>query len=648
MKRTINVKKFILTKLTMLSLLFSSCQQEVTTGKRSSPFNPFNLSSDNSNSNTSGNTGAPTDNGISNDDDTLEPKPKVEIRNFVNPRTGAFVEKLTVPKNFSGMLYLSGLNITSLSDRHVKVHFYFGHEREKVEVPAVVARAPGITPTTDIEVLILNMNSKPFENIRLLYDLYDYNTYDFDQKDPSDGSFISAEISDEPVTDQYNKNLYCRGLILDDDPTFQGTNANCSGSNQMCLYSYAKVKDRGLHKMDPEFEAGIPLFPNMAQIDQEALGYYSDNSSYLLNRCLPDNPRFDDTGTPSADGVFVKISESISFDSLGASITGPDEIDYLFMGPYQSTNKSLWQISGLAAIGPYGIFRDTLDNSGDVPMEDFGIESNLFPRFIKKNLAANIEHLSSERPNGFKEVLPFPASGSTVWMDGCNERVTTKNSQQEHIGSCSVTAIIEIEATDPVTGAKEIVAGRGDGGIEVKLQLTKSSTTNNTGSDVLYANLNSCQNSNGCGAEECCYNNKCWSKKLVSSCLEDSGSTGNLGIGATCTTDYQCSSLCCNKSTGTCAVHDTTQDPPVLCSKPAGQQCISKEFCAQSVVQECYIVKTGTDNTGATTCALICYNRLKFGDCLNGLCVPPLQPTVPVFNPADPNRCDSAIDPPSE
>ena len=152
----------------------------------------------------------------------------------------------------------------------------------------------------------------------------------------------------------------------------------------------------------------------------------------------------------------------------------------------------------------------------------------------------------------------------------------------------------------------------------------------------------------GCGSNECCYNNKCWSKNIVSSCLEDTGSNGNQPIGATCTTDYQCSSLCCNKATGRCAVHDTTQEEPVLCSKPAGQACISKEFCAQSVVQECLIVKTGTDNTGSPTCALRCYNRLKYGDCLGGVCIPPTVPDVPTFNPADPNRCDNAVDPPSE
>lgn len=628
--------------------MLSSCNQELETGRRSNPNNPFSLIGSNQNDTTNGNTGAPTDNGLGGGS-SANAKPKVEIRHFVNPRSGSFVQKLTIPKNFSGMLYLSGLNFTSLADRHIKVNFYFGHTKEKVSVSGVVARAPGITPTTDIEVLILNMNDKPFEQIRLLYDLYDYKQYDFDEIDPEGGTFLVETPSDEPITDNLDENLYCRGLLLDDDPTYRGSSGSCSSSSDMCMYAYAKVKDRGLQKMDEAFEAGYPIFPTLAQIDQEGGGYFNDESTHLLSRCLPDNPRYDDSGAYDPAGAYLKLSESILFDSLGASITGPDEIDYIFLGPYQSTNKSLWQLSGDATIGPYGIFRDTLDTSGDVPFEDYGIVSLMFPRYVKKDLNANVEHLSSERPNGHKDVLPFPSAGTSQWMDGCSERVTSVNAEtNEHIGSCSVSAIIEIVAKDPTTGVEEIVAGRGDGGVEVKLQLTRPSTSNNTGEEVLYSNLNSCSSSSGCGSNECCYNNKCWSKNIVSSCLEDTGSNGNQPIGATCTTDYQCSSLCCNKATGRCAVHDTTQEEPVLCSKPAGQACISKEFCAQSVVQECLIVKTGTDNTGSPTCALRCYNRLKYGDCLGGVCIPPTVPDVPTFNPADPNRCDNAVDPPSE
>jgi hypothetical protein len=633
----------------MMIFGLSSCNQDLETGQRSSVSNPYNLfygggSSDTTNAS----TGAPTDGGLGGGT-TTDTKPKVEIRHFVSPQTGSFVQKLTIPKNFSGMLYLSGLNMTSLADRHISVNFYFGHTREKVTVSGVVARAPGITPTTDIEVLILNMSSKPFENLRMLYELYDYNQYDFDQKDPDDGTFAVSEPTDGPKTSNLDEGLFCRALILDDDPTYRGSTGSCSSLDEMCLYAYAKVKDRGLQEMNEDFDAGLTLYPTLPQIDHEGIGYYSDASESLVDRCLPDNPRFDDSGEYDPSAAYLFVSESVFFDALGALITGSDDVDYTYLGPYKTTNKSLWQISSFATIGKYGLFLDTLDNSGDVAYEEFGINSLLFPRYIKRNLSANVEHLSNARPNGFKTILPFPSNGTSEWMDGCNERVTSLNAEtNEHIGSCTASAIIEIVAKDPATGVEEIVAGRGDGGVEIKLQLVKASAINNEGLDVLYSNLNSCENSSSCGSNECCYNSKCWSKDLVSSCLEDNAATGNGPIGATCTTDYQCSSLCCNKSIGLCTVHDTTQDPQVLCSKPAGQQCISKEFCAQSVIQECFIVKTGVNNTGATTCALRCYNRLKHGDCKSGQCTPPLTPSVPIFNPADPNRCDAAIDPPSE
>ena len=73
-------------------------------------------------------------------------------------------------------------------------------------------------------------------------------------------------------------------------------------------------------------------FSNLAQIDQEGIGYFNDESTQLLNRCLPDNPRYDDSGAYDPAGAYLKLSESIFFDSLGASITGPDEIDYIYLG----------------------------------------------------------------------------------------------------------------------------------------------------------------------------------------------------------------------------------------------------------------------------------------------------------------------------
>jgi hypothetical protein len=632
--------KFILLFIFIFSL--SACMQAPEGNKRASQTAGIGSSFGGSGGSGigSGNSGAnPGDGNLDGSGDEPMMSAKVEIRHLVDPITGTYTRKLTVPKNFSGFLYLSGLNISSLSDRHIKVRFNFGREREPITVPAVVARGPGITPSTDIEVLVMNMNSKPFEGLKLLYDLFDYSEYDFDEMD-EDG-FVIDDPTDVPVTNNRHRNLYCRGLNLEDDSTFAFTSANphCDQEDQECLYAYAKIRDRGLFNLD----LGVPTFPSLAQIDQEGLGYFSDDSQNLTKRCLPDNAKLTYDGELGEDATLF-LSESIFFAELGAAeIIG--QFEYMYMGPYASLNKSIWQIKEDAVIGAKGLFRDSLSDT--YPL-DYGHISLLFPRYSKRNLNAGVEHLSSTRPNGYKDVLPFPNAGKTEWMDGCNERVVTMDQNQEHIGSCTVTATIEIWATDPDTGNDILIAGRNDGGKEVKLQLVKASTTNSVGQEVLYSALTSCQNSNGCGSGECCYNSRCWSKDIVSQCIEDTAGTGLAPVGATCQTDFDCSSLCCNKASGKCSVHDTTSNPPVLCSKPSGQMCIAKEWCQQEPIQECFIVKTGTDAGGNVTCQLRCYNRLRHGDCLNGICTPPIAPSVPLFNPNDPNRCDDAIDPPLE
>ena len=56
--------------------MLSSCNQELETGRRSDPNNPFSLISSNQNNTTNGNTGAPTDNGIGSDN-PADAKPKL-------------------------------------------------------------------------------------------------------------------------------------------------------------------------------------------------------------------------------------------------------------------------------------------------------------------------------------------------------------------------------------------------------------------------------------------------------------------------------------------------------------------------------------------------------------------------------------------
>ena len=129
-------------------------------------------------------------------------------------------------------------------------------------------------------------------------------------------------------------------------------------------------------------------------------------------------------------------------------------------------------------------------------------------------------------------------------------------------------------------------------------------------------------------------------KDIVNQCIEDISGTGNLGIGESCGSDYQCNSLCCRN--GICAVHTSTrEEEPVLCSKSPGETCAAKEWCRQDNIQECKIITTGTDTQGNITCALRCYNVPTYGECRNGICIPPTAPPVPVFDPQNPDCSES-------
>jgi hypothetical protein len=221
--------------------------------------------------------------------------PKVEIRHLIEPNLssdltyqtgtgqasgGSYVRKLTLPKNFAGRLYVAGINIGSLNSTIVKVRFKFGVGREVVTIPATVAQAPGITPQTEISVLVMDLRSEPFRNIRLPYDLYDYNDYTF----KPDGSFETG--SKEYTQDNRDTGLYCRGLRLEDDPTFQGVGA-CDAADEKCLYAYAKVLDQGLVKVSGGIK--VPLSPSLPQVKSvSGAGYLQDFMNKKILKPLPD------------------------------------------------------------------------------------------------------------------------------------------------------------------------------------------------------------------------------------------------------------------------------------------------------------------------------------------------------------------------
>ncbi len=663
--------------LILLSLLSTSCLPSKTSSMRTKrnqdySYNQVSAPSENIQQGVSGETSVKTNDSLSSDSETQFQYGKVEIRHLVDPFDGTYKTKLTIPKNFNGFLYLSGLNIASLTDRIVSVRFNFGRELGTVTVEGVIGRAPGLTPSTDIEVIQLDLKHRPFENIRLLYDLYDYNNY-------------RSETGDEslaPVTDPLDDGLYCRGLKLEHDPTFEllTNDVTCDGldalgvpNSEKCLYSYVKILDSGLWSTDP---VSLPQIPSALQLNLEKGPYTSESQAVALKKCLPDN-----NDRSNLNSVLNLNLTSLGYGTTGISLDGNT---FTYNGPYRSIAPSYWEIlqdssnmildpvgylnNGSSCVtdyqcanncclksnktcgsrsaefdenclggGPRGIFQKSYNGSylG-------GYQSFLFPRAGTLDLSTNVEYFGSEAPFDTRTLKTMLTNGESTYVDGCNLRVLNYNSYaNEGIGSCNVSAYIEIITKNKVTGDEEILADS----IAVKLQLVRASLEDYQGREVLYTSMKTCTNTQSCGGGECCFNNRCWSKELVSQCLEETPEIGNLGVGETCQSDFQCSSLCCNETSGSCAPHVNTSIEQTFCSKFPDQKCVAKEFCRQENVTECLIVKTGLSSTGAQECALRCYNTQVFGDCVNGRCVPPKIPAIPTFDPLNPD-CSSAVDPP--
>jgi hypothetical protein len=574
-----------------------------------------------------------------------------ELRHIVDPFSGTFKTKVTIPKNYKGMLYLSGLNIPSLNDREISVRFRFGREKEEKIIPATIGRAPGITPQTDIQVLILDLEDQPFRDLRLFYDLFDYNEYDTD----NDGiEFGPGDNLSAPTNDVRNAGLYCRGLKLEDDPTFSisSTNNRCDSAGETCLYAYARIKDAGLSFLNSGSLTAIT--PTEPQLDVIGGGYANQSQAELLKKCLPDIDN-----RSSVENVLQASTSSSSTTKVayGDSVFGTS---FTYLGPYRTLARDLWEISGEAvfsdlsntANSPTGLFQAVLNNAPTNTLvspnakAEAGMKSFLFPRASKMDLQAGVEYIGytdlSNQLTAERSIRTLVAAGETEFVDGCNTRVTnTYEVNNEGISSCNVTGTIDLITTDTTTG--EVVTLTSSNSI--KLQLSRFSDTDFQGNEVNFSALKSCSSSNACGSNECCFNERCWSKDLVSQCLEDSPGEGNQGLGSTCNSDYQCTSLCCSGTTGTCEPHNPGEGN--FCSKSSGQQCVTKEFCKQENIPQCFIVKEGVNAQGQTSCTLRCYNVPTFGECTGtGICIPPTAPAVPTFDPANPD-CSNAIDPPT-
>lgn len=664
--------KKILSQLLVMIFIISGC---MPTDMPSS--NMANQIGDKAGNVTSGNGAGADDSDLGNG---VSLPPKVEIRHLIEPNLssdptyttgtglasgGSYVRKLTLPKNFAGRLYVAGINIGSLASTHVKVRFKFGVGREAVTIPATVAQAPGITPQTEISVLVLDLRSEPFRNIRLPYDLYDYNDYTF----KADGNFETG--SKEYTQDNRDTGLYCRGLRLEDDPTFQGVGA-CDATDEECLYAYAKVLDQGLVKVSGGIK--VPLSPSLPQVKSvTGTGYLQDYMSKKILKPLPDTIPYTIVAGKRLPNTFVFSSALVP---ANASVSTPVSFlndwtlrnflssDYYYRGPYRLVNSPDWQFGFRhdELDGPKKLFRDDswvdyTTYASDPLADDYPLtsatppqqyrlyyNSYLFPLATKLNLNANVAHLSSPTPNGTRTEKVLPVAGMTEWMDGSNARAQTRNSDLEHVGSCNVSATLEIIAKD-ANNVDYVVSVAND----VKLQLVRPTQyRTDTGNEVLYTNFKSCSTNSGCGSAECCFNGRCWDQTLVSQCFDSASTQGNKIIGESCLTDLECSSLCCNRTSGQCSPHNTIVSPAVLCSKPIGDFCIAKEWCQKTTVVKCLKVKTGTDPvTGSPTCRQHCYNTQEFGDCKNGSCVPPEQPVIPTFDPDEPGICDDAVPAPN-
>ncbi|MBF0206107.1 MAG: hypothetical protein HQK53_04390 [Oligoflexia bacterium] len=451
---------------------------------------------------------------------------------------------------------------------------------------------------------------------------------------------------------------------MDYDPTYLKT--TCAPSKGQCKYAFAKIRDAGFY--DGPDDSATSTLPTVPLVDingddftvmthptpsQEDL---TVKNALNMRKCLPDNGVvysrslnnfreliFDDNdiSSVSAVGYNNKILSLIN-DSV--------QNDYYYRGPYRLISVGSWALPTAVAIGENAIFKGTFDNSNDL---NRGAFSFLFPRAGKLTLDKNISYVGSDDPlmvsSSASTPIPravefLPAAGESKWMDGCNIRVSYYDSiSNEGIGSCNVTAAIELVVINKETGAEEAVELYSKS--DIKLQLLRRSKTDYTGKETLYQSMRSCVSSRSCPADHCCYNYRCWSKSLISQCPDDATSEGNLQVGDICTTDYQCASLCCNSASGRCAVNDSTISPPVSCSKSPGDNCVAREWCRQESIKNCMIVLTGRDVNGTTTCALRCYNQLVHGTCVDGKCIAPTRPVVPSFDPAHPD-CRDAKDPP--
>lgn len=602
MKRKIkfHYSSIALTLLLSLSMVLSSCVPE-SQGRRK-PSSQSKESVTDGKTNPPGSVGSLPDSSDSGSGEVLQSL-KIELLHLVDPFTGTYKKKISIPKNFKGELNIAMTNIAAVQNKVLRARIYTGHDLQPLDVAATVNMAPGIIPDTQIQVLSLDFNQAPAKNLQLNYDLYDYNDYD-------------SNPTLEPVTNNRDANLYCRGLTLNYDHTYTGTTGRCELGNDKCLYSYAKVLDQTL-----TYSSGGSTISNIPTLPQ----VWNHQSNFTVP-----SPEEAKQSMCLLDSMMTQSEVAMMFDEL--TLSG----GYTYSGPYRTVNNPLWNISSAAITNPkFGIFK-SVNGIGY-------FNSLLFPRAgrLSVQTSSTLSHMGSQDFFGSRSNISDgidQVTGKTQYMDGCNLRVTNFNSDlNEGIGSCNVTAYIEIYYKSE---GREISVAKDH---TLKIQFLRKSELNFEGKEVLNSSFKSCSSSSLCANGECCFNGRCWSKDLVSYCVDQVPGNGNFGNGVSCSSDFECSSLCCSSSTGTCQPHDPNNpDAPSMCNKTAGQSCVTKDFCKPEYVRSCKKVKLPEPGVnGQVSCVLKCDYVETYGKCTDKKCIPPISDSETNFDLTD---CSDAVD----
>jgi hypothetical protein len=585
----------------------------------------------------------------------------IELTEFVSPQTSRLVSKLSIEKNFGGILYINGANISALSGHLITVRFNFGRNLEPVDVPAVIARSDKVIPRSNALMIAVDFKSRPFASLKLPYDLFDYNNY-------VNSSNVEANT---PVTDPYNENLYCRGLRLNHDTTWIDSNRDgkCASTDEKCLYAYAKILDTGLFT-----STGAALYPAFPQLDHAGTGYindtsasnFSDPTSIQRSKCLPDsNSAGNLVGTGASPGTlgnsYIVGSTSLSYNDQVAHVRVVNNqtlrTDYIYKGPYRPTATSLWEIQGDALFSTtvslsnpgYGIFRKFLSGTSNATQKiEAGYKSYLFPRAGRMSLRAGVDHFSSS--GAFDNARNFNAglgsNGSTGFMDGCNLRVSSYNyTNDENIASCNVTATIQILARDDKNPQTIVHTGT-----KLKLQVIRDTLKTTGNVEVLHESRPFCGTSNACSSDECCFNNRCLKSSQIGSCPDFQEIPAFTKESGRCRSDFDCVTFCCMNAgtdsvtglgTGQCAVKPGDPLSP-FCNKPTfgSQKCLTGDQCSVKCQKVRVKILTQSIQDDGKNCKICEIFLTATGLCnSNNLCVdaPDIPDQVPanvVVNPS--------------